>query len=119
MSQDDSNFGKPVSFAVGDTIYSQGSESTGVYMILDGQVDIWRADGEQACHIASIGGGELLGEVSVIARRNHSVTANASRPTNALFNGAEAFRRSLAAPRVRHGGNTLDSRTSTRASSTN
>lgn len=110
MKQDAENFGKPVSFDVGDTIYEQGSESSGVYMILDGQVDIWRTDGEQAHHIASISGGELLGEVSVIERRDHSVTAKASRPTNALFIDADAFRRSFSDPLVRHVVNTLAAR---------
>lgn len=104
------NAGKSVSFDVGEVIYQQGSESSGVYMILDGQVDIWRHEGEQAHHIASISGGELLGEVSVIEKANHSVTAKASRPTNALFIEAEAFRRSFADPLVRHVVNTLAAR---------
>jgi hypothetical protein len=110
MSQDQEDFGKPVNFDVGDTIYTQDSESAGVYMILEGQVDIWRAEGEQAHHIASIGGGELLGEVSVIERSKHSVTAKVSRPTNALFIEGDAFRRSFSDPLVRHVVNTLATR---------
>jgi len=110
MPHDNNSFGEPVSFDVGDTVYSQDSESAGVYMLLDGQIDIWRTEGEQAYHIASISGGELLGEVSVIERRKHSVTAKASHPTNALFIEAEAFRRSFADPLVRHVVNTLAAR---------
>ena len=110
MSQAENNLGTPISFAEGDLIYDQGSESTGVYMILDGQIEIWRLEGEQASHIASIGAGELLGEVSVIERKNHSVTAKASKPTNALFIAAESFRRSFSDPLVRHVVNTLASR---------
>jgi len=110
MSDKKNSFGEPVSFALGDTIYAQNSESAGVYMILDGQIDIWRTDGEQAHHVASLGDGELLGEVSVIERRKHSVTAKASRPTNALFIDAEAFRRSFSDPLVRHVVNTLAGR---------
>jgi len=110
MSDQSTSFGEAVSFELGDTIYAQDSESAGVYMILEGQIDIWRADGEQAHHIASLGEGELLGEVSVIERRKHSVTAKASRPTNALFIDAEAFRRSFSDPLVRHVVNTLAAR---------
>jgi len=110
MADEPSSFGEAVSFALGDTIYAQDSESAGVYMILEGQIDIWRADGKQAHHIASLGEGELLGEVSVIERRKHSVTAKASRPTNALFIDAEAFRRSFSDPLVRHVVNTLAAR---------
>jgi CRP-like cAMP-binding protein len=104
------NAGKPVAFEIGDTIYEQGSQSSGVYMILDGQVDIWRTEGQQAHHIASIGGGELLGEVSVIEKTHHSVTAKVSRPTNTLFIEADAFRRSFSDPLVRHVVNTLAAR---------
>ena len=110
MPENSQNLGKPVSFAIGDTIYSQGSQSKGVYMIMSGQVDIWRSDGSQAHHIAAIGEGELLGEVSVIERRNHSVTAKASKPTEALFIDADAFRHSFADPLVRHVVNTLAAR---------
>tara|TARA_R110002096_G_scaffold241300_1_gene433272 strand:+ start:336 stop:1115 length:780 start_codon:yes stop_codon:yes gene_type:complete len=110
MTQADGNFGKPVSFVVGDTIYKQGSESAGIYMLLDGRVEIWRHDGDDAHHLASIGAGELLGEVSVIERSRHSVTAKVSEATNALFIDAESFRRSFADPLVRHVVNTLASR---------
>lgn len=110
MTQTAENFGKPVSFAVGDTIYRQGTESAGIYMLLDGRVEIWRHDGDDAHHLASIGAGELLGEVSVIERSKHSVTAKASEATNALFIDAEAFRRSFSDPLVRHVVNTLAAR---------
>lgn len=110
MTQADRNFGKPVSFVVGDTIYKQGSESTGIYMLLDGRVEIWRHDGDDAYHLASIGAGELLGEVSVIERSRHSVTAKASESTNALFIDAESFRKSFSDPLVRHVVNTLATR---------
>jgi len=110
MSDEKSNFGESVSFIKGETIYAQGSESAGVYMIMEGQIDVWRTDGEQAYHIASLGDGELLGEVSVIERRQHSVTAKASEPTIALFIDAKAFRRSFADPLVRHVVNTLAAR---------
>jgi len=110
MSQNAINFGEPVSFDVGDIIYQQGSEGSGVYLILDGQVDVWRTEGEQAHHIAAINDGELLGEVSVIENTRHSVTAKATQPTNTLFIEAEAFRRSFSDPLVRHVVHTLAAR---------
>jgi len=110
MIQADSSLGTPVSFDVGDTIYTQGSESTGIYMLLDGQVEIWRHEDDDAHHLASIGAGELLGEVSVIERSKHSVTAKVSKPTTALFVDAAAFRRSFADPLVRHVVHTLAAR---------
>jgi len=110
MEKGAENLGEHVCFAEGDTIYAQDSESRGVYMILDGQVDIWHYDDDNAHHIASIGGGELLGEVSAIERRRHSVTAKASKLTTALFIEAETFRKSFSNPLVRHVVNTLAAR---------
>ena len=107
---DTASMGEHIRFHVGDTIYEQNSPSDGVYMILDGQVEIWRHEGDAGHHIASLGGGELLGEVSVIERKNHSVTARASKVTTVLFISAEAFRKSFSDPLVRHVVNTLATR---------
>lgn len=110
MPSEAAKMGQQVSFKKGDTIYSQGDDSAGVYMILDGKIDIWRTEGENNHHIASLAGGELLGEVSVIEKKKHSVSARASADTNALFITAEAFRKSFADPLVRHVVHTLATR---------
>ncbi|MBL4837026.1 MAG: cyclic nucleotide-binding domain-containing protein [Kordiimonadaceae bacterium] len=110
MTQNELTMGSSVDFSLGDVIYKQDSESVGVYMILEGQVEIWRQDESDCHHIASIGAGELLGEVSVIEQAKHSVTAKASKPTQVLFIEADAFRRSFADPLVRHVVTTLAAR---------
>ncbi|NVJ98465.1 MAG: cyclic nucleotide-binding domain-containing protein [Alphaproteobacteria bacterium] len=110
MTQSASGMGEQVTFKRGDTIYAQGDDSTGVYMILEGQIDIWRIEGDNSHHIAALASGELLGEVSVIEKKKHSVTAKASQDTTALFITAEAFRKSFADPLVRHVVHTLATR---------
>ncbi|MFC4349863.1 cyclic nucleotide-binding domain-containing protein [Kordiimonas lipolytica] len=110
MTVQPSSMGEQVTFKKGDIIYAQDDDSTGVYMILDGQIDIWRFEGENSHHIAALGSGELLGEVSVIEKKKHSVTARASRDTIALFITAEAFRKSFSDPLVRHVVHTLANR---------
>lgn len=110
MSKDPGAMGEQVRFRAGETIYNQGDESSGVYMILDGQIDIWRVDGDNSQHIATLGGGELLGEVSAIEKKPHSVTARATKLTTVMFISAEAFRKSFADPLVRHVVNTLAAR---------
>lgn len=110
MAREPSSMGEQVTFNEGDTIYEQGSPSEGVYMILDGQIDIWRDEGENSHHIAALGSGDLLGEVSVIERKDHSVTARASKNTIALFISAEGFRKSFSDPLVRHVVHTLAAR---------
>lgn len=99
-----------VSFKAGDVIYRQGSPTKGAFLILEGQVNLWREEKGTETHIAFIGGGELLGEVSVIEGRPHSVTAKASMATKALFIPAEDFRKSFNDPLVRHVLHTLAAR---------
>lgn len=110
MHREQGAMGQQKRYRKGETIYSQGGESSGVYMILDGQVDIWRTDGENSQHIASLQGGDLLGEVSVIEKKPHSVTARATELTTVMFIAADAFRKSFADPLVRHVVNTLAAR---------
>ncbi len=105
------SFGEEQHFQKGDTIYSQGNDSAGVYMIMEGHVEIWRSEGDDSYHVATIGAGELLGEVSAIKQLPHSVTAKASaKHTTALFIEASSFRRSFSDPLVRHVVHTLAAR---------
>ncbi|UTW57059.1 cyclic nucleotide-binding domain-containing protein [Kordiimonas sp. SCSIO 12603] len=107
----ESSLGEERFFQKGDTIYRQGAESDGVYMIMEGQVEIWRQEGDDAYHVATIGEGELLGEVSAIKQQSHSVTAKSSADrTTTLFIEANAFRRSFSDPLVRHVVHTLAAR---------
>ncbi|MCJ9429193.1 cyclic nucleotide-binding domain-containing protein [Kordiimonas marina] len=110
MTETEHTTGREIIYELGDTVYEQGSPSDGIYMILDGRIDIWHENEDDAHHIASLGSGELLGEVSVIERANHSVSARASCRTKVLFIDAEAFRRSFSDPLVRHVVHTLAAR---------
>ncbi|TNE65229.1 MAG: cyclic nucleotide-binding domain-containing protein [Alphaproteobacteria bacterium] len=110
MTDTGHTLGQEITFDIGETVYEQGAASDGIYMILDGQIDIWHHDDHEAHHIASLGSGELLGEVSVIERTNRSVSARASKTSKVLFIDAEAFRRSFADPLVRHVVHTLAAR---------
>lgn len=101
---------KTIEFKDGDTIYRQGSEPTGVYMVLSGRVEIWHDHSGEKTFIAAIGDGELLGEVSAIEDTPHSVTAKASGDVSCLYIPITAFRRSFADPLVRRIVHTLAAR---------
>jgi len=110
MPENGQTTGREIVYELGDTVYKQGEPSNGIYMILEGRIDIWHEEEDDAHHIASLGSGELLGEVSVIERANHSVSAHASCKSKVLFIDAEAFRRSFSDPLVRYVVHTLAAR---------
>lgn len=103
--------GTEIFFRTDQSIFEQGQPSTGVYIILQGTVDLWHTDDEgQTIRIATIFDGELLGETSVIDNVNRSVTAKAASPTQALFISAETFKKSLSDPFIRYVVHTLSNR---------
>lgn len=110
MVDENSSHGETKSFEDGALIYRQNAEPTGVYMILTGEVEIWHEHAGEMTLIATIGEGELLGEVSAIENEPHSVTAKAKGGVTSLFIPVAAFRKTFSDPLVRRVVHTLASR---------
>lgn len=71
-------------FAVGDIIYREGQPAEAVYFIQSGQVELLKlAAGEQVV-LATLGKGEILGEMGVIRGEPHSTTVRVKRPASVL-----------------------------------
>ena len=73
-------------FIKGDHIFSEGSESTGFYIIMRGRVKVYKLSPEgkeQILHI--VGPKELLGAVSAFAGSPYPAHAEAMEKTKALF----------------------------------
>lgn len=102
--------GEETIFRTDEVLFDQGSDSEGVYIILDGRVDLWRNDEGKTKKIATIYSGDLLGEVSAIEDTHHSVSAIAAKPTSALFVSKDTFKSSFSSPLVRFVVHTLATR---------
>lgn len=73
-------------FARGDNIFTEGSESTGFYIVMKGRVKVFKLSiegKEQILHI--VGPRELLGAVSAFAGNPYPAYADAMESTTALF----------------------------------
>ncbi|MEI6790677.1 MAG: cyclic nucleotide-binding and patatin-like phospholipase domain-containing protein [Myxococcaceae bacterium] len=79
--------GKKESFLAGETIFVAGDDPKGIYFVISGSVKILHHNKI----IASIGRGEIIGEMSLLMERNHINTAKAVRDTQAVFLSAELF----------------------------
>lgn len=73
-------------FARGQSIFNEGSESTGFYIIIKGRVKVYKLSSEgkeQTLHI--VGSKELLGAVSAFAGSPYPAYAEAIEKTRVLF----------------------------------
>ena len=97
-------------FEKGEVIYLQGSDPDGVYLIMEGEIDISLGEKDGNVKIARLVTGDLLGEISAIENKPHSVTAQAASVCRTLFIPRDAFMRSFSDPLVRKVVHTLAAR---------
>ena len=67
-------------FNVGDVIFEEGSTGRDLYVVLDGEVEIAKINGNQKTVIVTLGKGEFFGEMAVIDGSSRSATAIAAAP---------------------------------------
>jgi CRP/FNR family cyclic AMP-dependent transcriptional regulator len=71
-------------YAPGDVIYDVGDESTVLYVIQAGQVELQRDGGDGTRSVARHGPGDFFGEMGLLAGRPRSVRAMAATATRVL-----------------------------------
>src|SRR4051812_27288894 len=84
-------------FASDEVLFSVGSPSKGLYVVLEGKVRVLRAgDGRQhVVHTEVVGG--TLGEVPLFDGGTYPATAVAAEPTRCLVLDRDTIRRAIAA----------------------
>ncbi|MBI2767660.1 MAG: cyclic nucleotide-binding domain-containing protein [Chloroflexi bacterium] len=73
-------FARPRNFQAGDTIFKEGEEGVGFFLITDGSVNVER-NGQ---NIATIGAGGFFGEMALLDNHRRSATVKAAAPTACL-----------------------------------
>ncbi len=82
---------EPKEYAAGDTLVCAGERASGLYLILDGEVEIVVVDGEQRATIDISGRGTILGEISMITGEPCTADVVAKAPIRALVLPVDAF----------------------------
>lgn len=81
-----------LSFAEGETLFSEGDEDSAWYLILNGAISILRSGADGGAHIlAELGQGEAFGEMSLLEKRPRMGTAMALQDANILRLRGENF----------------------------
>ena len=67
-----------VRFEAGEVMVQQGDVADAVYIIIEGEAEVWLADADShEIHVATMGANSLLGEIAVIARSRRTTTVRA------------------------------------------
>lgn len=77
--------------AKGETIIVQGRQSPGIFLVLDGEVDIQRAEDGWEITIATLAAGDLFGEIGVVSDNPTVASCVMTTPGHLLFLPREAF----------------------------
>jgi cAMP-dependent protein kinase regulator len=79
------------SFEAGQRIIGQGEDPEGLHLIASGTVAVVHRDGNERTVIATLGVGEVVGEMSLVLRRPSSADVVATTPTVTLHLTSEQF----------------------------
>jgi cAMP-dependent protein kinase regulator len=78
-------------FETGDKLIAQGQESDGLDLIASGEVSVIHRAGDEGTLIATLGPGEVVGEVALVLRRPSNAEVVANHPTVTLHLPRETF----------------------------
>ncbi|MCC7538122.1 MAG: cyclic nucleotide-binding domain-containing protein [Deltaproteobacteria bacterium] len=79
--------------AAGTVLIRESEQGRGLFVILHGEVDVSKRDGEDQVLLATLRGGEVFGEISLLEDTPTTATVVAARQTNILFLPRDAFLR--------------------------
>jgi cAMP-dependent protein kinase regulator len=75
----------------GDKLIAEGADSTGLHLIASGEVAVIRDEGDEPFVLATLGPGDIVGEVALVLRRPSSADVVAVHPTVTLHLATEKF----------------------------
>ena len=81
--------------APGEIVIEEGAPGDSLYVVLSGELEITKRDGERDVVLASRKVGEAVGEMSLLERMPRSASARAVQPSELLEVSPESFRKVL------------------------
>jgi CRP-like cAMP-binding protein len=87
----------PHTFQAGETLVKRGEPPRSMYVIASGAVEVRALDGDgDQVHVATLGPGDVVGEIGVVLRKPATAHAIASHPTVTLELPQKAFNEAIA-----------------------
>jgi CRP-like cAMP-binding protein len=85
--------GERMEFAAGADIFRAASSGSAAYLLLSGEVEVWKGRGEKRIQVARAGPGAFLGELAMIAGVAYSVNVTAKGAITATRITRDVFMR--------------------------
>jgi CRP-like cAMP-binding protein len=76
--------GQRIGCTAGEVIFRQDEPSDAVYIVLEGEVDIFRERTDGRIKLARLGSGQLIGEIGVLCDRTRTATVEAASELQVL-----------------------------------
>ena len=83
--------GELVNLQTGDILFSEGDPAQGLFVVLEGELAIFKQVSGERVILANVPRGSFVGEISLLTGLPHNASARAIRPTRLLKYGASVF----------------------------
>lgn len=84
-----------IRYKAGDEIFAQGSHGRNLYVVLDGSIEVARAEGGQKRILATLGPGDVFGEVGFVKSIERTAGARAVKDAELLALNSDTTRQAL------------------------
>ncbi len=79
--------------APGVTLIHEGARGEGLYVLMAGRAEVWKHDGDARVLVATLGPGEVFGEISLVEGEPATATVTGASQCTVLFLAREVFER--------------------------
>lgn len=86
---------KEVYYDPEEVLFNEGDPPTGMFIIEDGEVEVYRQDGPRRTSVAKLGRGDVIGELSMVEGVPHSRSVRALTHVDALIVEPEQLEEAL------------------------
>jgi signal transduction histidine kinase len=88
---------RPVDPVAGSLLMREGEDADGLYVVLDGRLEVTKRVGSDDLQVGAVGAGEVVGEMALLERGPRTATVRAVTAARTLFIARDAFVELMAA----------------------